>query len=209
MKTLTVFILALMGLTFLRGQGLCGYDSLGGGSSGVSDLDTAVIGQYHPRCTNCDVQQCVAWTLAENFNGHIALYSPDSVEYSIQLTRDCHLLRWDSCRVLGQRHPSVPRFYIGFGVTSNVQIVVCGAIGDTVLIESKISPQPLRRLDSTLVDLNTCAVPVGLTDPAAGKTNWLYRRFDTMEMVTPPLAPGIYFEYDPTFYRHGRIIKCE
>jgi hypothetical protein len=211
MKAL-MFIL-LFGGGMARAQ--CGYDSIGGGGAGIAASDTATVGGVAPRCTNCDADSCVAWQLpavdGDTTSMFIYLYNPDSAMFSVQITMDCDLLLWDTCGVLSPRTPVNDPFVVMFTFYGNAQIVVCGAMGDSVILEVKITPQRHRILDTPILDLATCSMPVGVApQEAATKCLWSVD-FMTGRVARahPPLAPGIYFETDgETFSGRGRKIMA-
>lgn len=211
MKNFKAFFLPLLLLSTAFAQTTCNYDSIGGGGSGVASVDTSIIGPFVPRCTQCATQKCVAWQLPTQSNDTVAmaiyLYSNSGNIVSVQIVKDCNFLLWDTCIVLPP-DPATPAYQPRFSIVGNAQILVCGDVGDTIILNVKIVPDAHSLLDAPYMDLNTCGTPVGLEDPRSGEST--YWSIDLMtgrrSPILPPLPPGIYFQENETLSRRGRIV---
>jgi hypothetical protein len=162
MKT-TLFLLFMALSTHLQAQ--CGFDSIGSGSSGVASVDSSVIGvDIAPQCAECAADGCTAWQLPADTALHISLFAGSVSRFSIQITTECSLVLWDTCVTLSP-NPSTP-FTIGAILPPYSQIIVCGDIGDTVVLMVKATP-PMNFPSHTApyIDLTTCTTPVGMAQP--------------------------------------------
>lgn len=190
MKTLiTILLLACCG--FARAQ--CNYDSIGGGGSGIAATDTAVIGGIAPRCTPCDGDSCVAWQLpsvdGDTVSMFIYLYNPDSAMFSVQITTDCDLLLWDTCGVLPPHNPTADPFRVMFTFYGNAQLIVCGQMADSVMLDVKITPQRHRVLDSPIMDLTACGLPTFVENPRARGKERFYDPITMVEVSRKDMVP--------------------
>lgn len=177
--TLIVLFLAIS----IRLQAQCGYDSIGSGSSGVASVDSSIIGEMTPQCTECAADGCTAWQLPSDTSLHISLFAGSVGRFSVQITTECNLVLWDTCVTL-----SPSPFTIGVILPPNSQIIVCGDIGDTVVLMVKATPPMNFPIYTTPhLDLTTCATPVGLAQPIE--------------------QPRLYWEFDGYYWREVREMR--
>jgi len=159
-----VFILLLTLAAAYVAFGQCGYPEIGVGV-GLHAIDSAVIQSGHTRCTPCPTDGVVSWSLDSAFNGHFFLNSDRFDVVTVQITKGCDYLLFDTCVSLPPRGVAGWAFVHEFAVYNDAQVHVSGAIGQTVYIDVKAIPTPQEPLDVVLMDLTTCNLPTGITEP--------------------------------------------
>jgi hypothetical protein len=168
MKTTILFFIALIAASICSAQSTpCGFVPIGAGSSGVAAVDSGIIDTITPQCTPCAAQGCIGWQLSPDTSYHISFYTTSKDTFSIQLVTECHYLLWDTCVVLNVYNPIVyPPLFLGLVLPPSSQLIVCGDLGDTVIIEVKATP-PLNFPAYTVpyLDLSTCSPPTATVEP--------------------------------------------
>jgi len=165
-------------------QSPCPTDSIGGGGSGIAAMDSGIFAlNIPPTCTTCDASGCDGWQLPDDFNGNVYLYGNSGDPVSIQIIQDCRYLLWDTCMVLPV-DPASSTYHPSFAVVGNSQIVVCGALQDTFMIEVKATPEPKMQISTHVLDLTNCQTPTATTEPATEPTR--YYELLTGKITTEP-----------------------
>ena len=199
----TLFLIA----SAINCQAQCGYDSIGVGIVGIPAKDTAVIGNLEPRCTRCPTAACVAWSIMDNFDGHLYFHSPSGGIFSVQVTQNCNLLLLDTCGIFPPPGIAGLSFDIFFSVIGNAQVMVCGNFGDMIYIDSKSTTSPQEELSVVLADLDSCGGQTSILEPL--NPIYQYYRWSDGVRVYPPLAPGFFWRRDVTLSGKARIIRVE
>jgi len=191
-----LIIVSLMAAYVAFGQ--CCYPRLGMGV-GLHAIDSAAITPTVTRCTPCPTDGTVSWSLDSAFNGHVFFNSTDSGLVTIQITKGCDMLFFDTCVVLPPPGIAGWAYVKEFAVYADAQIHVSGRAGQMVYVDVKGMPTPTEQLDIILLDLNTCNTPVGIQDPIEQQyTNWLnifdHTRYKCEKRDLP--TAGIYWNYN-------------
>jgi len=160
-----VFILLFSIVAAYVAFGQCGYPEIGVG--GQYAMASATIQPTATRCTPCPTDGTVSWELDSAFNGHVWFSSSEQYPVSIQVTKGCDFVLLDTCMVLPQWSASGSNALLEFAVYADAQIHVSGRAGQVVFIDLKGMPSPTEQLDNVLLDLTTCNLPTGITEPAS------------------------------------------
>ena len=162
-KLLTLLILVLLGCVLAFGQ--CQFPQLGIGQ-GLHAVDSATIQESHTRCTPCHTEGVVSWDLVGDVDWQIFINSNDTETVTIQITKDCSMLLFDTCVSLPPPFmPAVWSFSMQFSVYENAQIHVSGKVGQVIYADVKGTPTAHEQLDDVLLDLNTCGLPTAINEP--------------------------------------------
>lgn len=187
----------------------CPQDSIGGGGAGVGAVDQQVIEQGPTFCTECPTGGFVSWSMPEDFNGHIQLYSPNGQQqFSLQLVQQCRWLLLDSCITLPTSPTNGP-FDLRFAVFGASQLYISGQLGDTLNIICKSTPSPQEELYIPLIDLATCSVPLSIQDDWGACNAYQYIDIMTLKQFATDdenaLPSGIYWKWCSTVANGKKI----
>lgn len=162
MKTTILFFAIMIAATITGAQLPCPTDSVGGGGAGVGFVDSLVIGTIESRCTPCPTEGVVGWSIPQDFNGNVTIYSPQIGHvFALQVVRSCRYVMFDTCGVFDP-DPAMNQFVVQFATVGNAAVYVSADIGDTIIVICKSTPTPQEEL-APFLDLATCSIPMGIT----------------------------------------------
>ncbi len=164
----------------------CEYPLMSAGQAGVAVIDSAVFGTIPPRCTPCPSEGCVGFQIdSQDSCFHIGVYATHAASLSVQIVSNCNLLLWDTCAtVLGGSISPPEMLFFGITIPANSQMLVCGAVGDTFVVEVKsLSPAIPPYYSQPIASLDSCSAPMSVApkEPSAGE--YIYIDYKTMEVV--------------------------
>lgn len=194
MKKLTLIILFTIAAAYVA-FGQCQFPQLGIGQ-GLHAVDSATIQESHTRCTACPTEGVVSWDLVGDVNWQFTIFSGDSNLVTVQITKSCDLLLWDTCGILPPiSMGAVWAFTKSFSVYGDCQVHVNGSVGQTIIIDVKGTATNHEQLDDVLIDLNTCTLPTSTTNTTPTPRRLMEFDGHTWRQVTATRPNMLYKEF--------------